>query len=173
MSKSAKPVKTPLTTDESAALLRLIAVIGEFEDYSMLIQKRAIDAGVRDKLDKARIDLLTSMQKIVQTLPSEKEKLLRAMLDNMRVEIQIPPRYDEKGTAISYVSRKDSRYVCVPSRPFNMVLSDFMNHNCMICDGEEEIKAKCPYRKALESLYLNKIKADETNGKCRFEGLYD
>lgn len=173
MSKSAKPVKTPLTADESAALLRLIAVIGEFEDYFMLIQKRAVDAGVRDKLDKARVDLLTSMQKIVQTMPAEKEKLLRAMLDNMKVEIQIPPRHDQNGSAVSYISRKDDRYVCVPAQPFNMVLSDFMNHNCMICDGEEETKNKCPYRKALESLYLNKIKADKTNGKCKFEGLYD
>ncbi len=38
MSKTNKPERTPVSTEESAALLRLLAVIGEMENYYMLIQ---------------------------------------------------------------------------------------------------------------------------------------
>ena len=169
MAKAKKPQTVPLNEDERRALERYLALMEDFEQWYMLLQKRAGDVGVREQYDKIRPTLLTTAQKIFRTVPSEQREYISTAADNTRVMLLVPPKYIN-GVAIGYPTRNE-RYVCVPAGPLNQILSNFMDQNCVFCTGEPEVREICKYRKAIEALFVTKIDGVDADGHCQFSGL--
>lgn len=159
----AEAERRPLSGREYAAMLTLFATISAFAELTPILEKRAkMRPGLfRDiRMMEAKCDTL--MRGLLDTVPAEKLRHIRAEVKNVRLNVKVAP----PGLA----TENTEGFSYVPSHTLNDLIGYLLDHECMLCDKTPVEARKCWCRKALTDALPHEVEARDGE-HCKFSNF--